>query len=517
MNRNRRVNGRAKRLEHRKRYAALVFACGIAVFCGVGKAGAQAPPGRPPASGEEAKGQAPDTQVQAQSPAPRAEDRPPYNILRQEEDWRSLRDLKRRTDTLDGLKFIPLGKRGWLTLGGQTRQFYEYLGNESWGAAPIIDNNYLLQRYHLSTDFHFNETLRFYFELKSGITIGRTGGPRGGLDQDDLDTHQAFFEVSSPPRSGHTEAPFTLRVGRQELNYGAGRLVSVREGPNVRVGFDGLFGIARSGAWRMDAFTTRPVATRPRFFDDGTNYSQLLWGVYATGPLSAKRPAGTSFDLYYLGQERLGAAYDRGIGNERRHTVGFRLYNTSAPFDYDIEPSYQFGSFGGSDIDAWGGALNVGYTVPHNAQKLRLGLTAGINSGDRNPAGHTLNTFSPPAPSGLYFGQVPSLGPQNVMGFSPSIRLQPLPKLTLTLSDYFFWRQSLNDGIYALNGAVLKTGQLSRASYVGSQPELNLLWQIDRHSSLTLDVAQFVAGDFLRETPPGKDVHYFGAWFTFLF
>ena len=326
-----------------------------------------------------------------------------------------------------------------------------------------------------------------------------------------------FSKAAARPRSGEKAPLLTLRVGRQELSFGAERLIAVREGPNVRQSFDGLFGIVRTGAWRIDAFTSRPVQTNPRTFDDGTDYTQMLWAVYATGPLSAKRPQGANLDLYYIGQERRGAVYDQGVATERRHTLGFRVWSKSLPFDYDFEPNYQIGTFGGRDISAWGVSSNLGYTIPHNARNIRSGLAFGVNSGDRNPNSRNLNTYSPPAPSGRYFGQIPSLGPQNVQGFSPSLSLQPVPKLTLTASDYFFWRQSLRDGIYGLNGFPLRTGQKSRAAYVGSQPEINLLWQIDRHASLTLDYAIFFAGDFLRGTPPGKDIHYFGGWFTYLF
>ena len=455
--------------------------------------------------------------AQGQSPAPRAEERAPFNILRQEEDWRFLRAPAKRMGWWDRAKYVPLGKKGWLTTGGQTREFFEYIGAENWGGSPAKDNNYLLQRYMLHADFHFNDTTRLFAELKSGLEIGRTGGPRPSVDQDDLDTNQLFFEVSSRPPSDKAPPLLALRAGRQELNFGAGRLVSVREGPNVRVGFDGLFGIARFDGWRVDAFTSRPVQIQPRTFDDGTDYSQMLWGVYATGLFSAKRPKAANLDLYYLGQERRGAVYDQGAANERRHTLGFRVWSAGAPFDYDFEPNYQVGTFGGGDIAAWGVSANVGYTFPRTPQNVRLGLAFGINSGDRDPNNRDLNTYSPPAPSGRYFGQIPSLGPQNVQGFSPSLSLQPVPKLTLTASDYFFWRQSLSDGVYGLNGFPLQTGQKSRAAYIGSQPEINLLWQIDRHATLTLDYAIFFAGDFLRETPPGQDIHYFGGWFTYLF
>ena len=494
------------------RWQAGMWLC-LAAFLLAGRAGQAQPPS--PAPDAAPQGQAPGS-APAQSPAPRAEERRPFNILRQEEDWRFLRDPKKRTDVWDKWKYIPLGSKGWLTLGGQVREFYEYIGRENWGASPASNNSYLLQRYMFHTDLHFNDTFRLFAELKSGLEIGRRGGPRP-VDQDDLDTNQLFLEVSSRPPSEKEPSALTLRVGRQELSFGAERLVAVREGPNVRVGFDGVFGIARFDGWRVDAFTSRPVQTKTRTFDDGTDYSQLLWGVYATGPLSAKHPKNTQIDLYYLGQERRGAVYDQGVANERRHTLGFRIWGKSAPFDYDFEPNYQLGTFGSGDIAAWGVAANVGYAIPHDRYATHFGLAIGINSGDSSPKGSNLNTYSPPAPSGRYFGQIPSLGPQNVQGFSPSVRLQPVPNLTLTASEYFFWRQSLNDGIYGLNGFPLRTGQKSRASYIGSQPELNLLWQIDSHASLTLDYAIFFAGDFLRETPPGQNIHYFGGWFTYLF
>jgi hypothetical protein len=40
-----------------------------------------------------------------------------------------------------------------------------------------------------------------------------------------------------------------FRLGRQELNYGSCRLVSVREGPNVRQSFDGFKIMSKEGSW----------------------------------------------------------------------------------------------------------------------------------------------------------------------------------------------------------------------------------------------------------------------------
>jgi len=47
--------------------------------------------------------------------------------------------------------------------------------------------------------------------------------------------------------------------------------------------------------------------------------------------------------------------------------------------------------------------------------------------------------------------------------------------------------------------------------------EAMLEWRVDRHFTFAVDYAHFFAGDFLKETTPGKDVDYFSAWITYRF
>jgi len=54
-----------------------------------------------------------------------------------------------------------------------------------------------------------------------------------------------------------------LRIGRQELNYGSGRLVSVREGPNVRQSFDGFKIRSKFHAWSIDGRRCALISTSP--------------------------------------------------------------------------------------------------------------------------------------------------------------------------------------------------------------------------------------------------------------
>jgi hypothetical protein len=57
---------------------------------------------------------------------------------------------------------------------------------------------------------------------------------------------------SSPASLADT--PVLLRLGRQELNYGGMRILTFRDGPNVRQSFDAAPARIRPGAWKIDAF-----------------------------------------------------------------------------------------------------------------------------------------------------------------------------------------------------------------------------------------------------------------------
>ena len=84
----------------------------------------------------------------------------------------------------------------------------------------------------LHTDWHLGKYVRAFVQLKSGLESFRNGGPRP-IDEKKLDFEAAFVEVG--PATGDNWV--VLQAGRQELNYGSGRLVSVREGPECTAEF----------------------------------------------------------------------------------------------------------------------------------------------------------------------------------------------------------------------------------------------------------------------------------------
>lgn len=432
-----------------------------------------------------------------------------YELLRSDEDWSFLRDPRTRTDVFDPLKFIPLEEEGrsYLTLGGEARVRYEYFHDPDWGAGPERDGT-LLQRYMLHADVHAGPHLRAFAHLKSGLEIGRAGGPEPP-DEDRLDLHELFFDGRWPPTD---EDSLVIRLGRQELKYGSSRLVSPREGPNVRRTFDAARARLRWARWQTDAFVSRPVETEPGVFDDGREEGQRFWGVYGVTPEGI-----LTADLYYLGLDRDDAEFDQGTAHEIRHSVGARLFGDATGLDYNFEVVYQFGRFGHGDIRAWTAASDSGFTFKDCPGHPRLGLKADLASGDRHPSDPDLGTFNALFPKGSYFSETGLIGPANLFDLHPTLRVEPAQDVALHADWDFFWRHSTRDGLYGPSLNLARSGAANDERYVGSQLSLSVEWQIQRHLAFVIFYAHFFAGPFLEESPPGEDVDFIGSWLTFKF
>ncbi len=410
------------------------------------------------------------------------------------------------------MKFIPFRwlNASYVSLGGELRHQYERFAHEEWGAQPQDDNGYLLQRYMFHADLRVGRRVRLFGQLKSGIEMGRVGGPRRP-DEDRFDIHQAYAELNVWPTS--QTRSLRVRAGRQELNFGSSRLVSVREGPNVRQSFDALRMILSRGVWRIDGFVSRPVITTVGTLDDRRDDSRALWGVYAA---RSDRSAGRGIDVYYLGYERKLARFDQGIGREHRHSVGTRLWGQHRSVDYNAELIAQWGTFGESQIRAWTVASDTGYRLSLPGAP-RIGLRADITSGDGNRGDDVLATFNPLFPKGAYFGLIAPVGPLNHSDLHPSIAFG-LPKgWSVSASWLFFWRTTTDDGLYAVPGTLLRPAEGTRTHFVGQSPGIEVKWQATRHVSFTGDLSLFSAGSFLKEAPPARTITYIAAWTTYRF
>lgn len=432
--------------------------------------------------------------------------RPQLRELPADQDWSVLADSDEPERPLDPVKYIALGESGaYLTLGGQARASHELFVNENYGALPRDRSGSLLLRLMGRADLHLNARWRLYLELGSGLETGRDGGP-APLDENLLDVHQAFVEARLLADGG-----LFVRAGRQELRYGVGRLVDVRDGPTLRRVFDAVLMRATQKPLTTDIFLAREVLNSPGAFDDSSAGGALLWGGYmriAPGEFADK-----GGDVYYLGTQKEDIVYASATGRERRHSIGARIWHRIGRGRSDIEFTYQFGSLRGPPdpdgasndlgIASWGIAADVAYRVSDNRYAPDIVVGAGWTSGDRNPDDDKLHTYRSPFPDLRFAGATTRLAPGNSYGTNVGLAWSLAKQSRVMVLSRTFWRSSLVDAVYSPAGNPQRVAD-SDARFIGVGGAAMALWRPTPYTDLSLMAEFFRPGGFLRAAPPAE-------------
>jgi hypothetical protein len=211
--------------------------------------------------------------------------------------------------------------------------------------------------------------------------------------------NQAYIEM----RNLFNE-PLQLRIGRQNLLFGGGWLLSNMMTSSQYISFDAIRATYSPGDFTIDAFASK-LNDNDRLFKESIN----LYGVYGT----YKGIPEASMSLYWLYvrddteiPRPENTAWGRWINNKRGlrygstnlHTVGYRLFGGVGNFDYNLDAAYQWGdaehlgslfkpvgrAFGDTNAKYDNYALDatVGYTFKETSWQPRLFVQGVVFSGE---------------------------------------------------------------------------------------------------------------------------------------
>jgi hypothetical protein len=431
-----------------------------------------------------------------------------------------------KEDLFDPIKNIKISDSVRLSLGGSAR--YRYESWSDFGFADPNDDEYSLFRLYLHSDWRFGERWRLFVEGRATTLNNRDlpGGKRAGLDIDEFDLWNTFLEGRFPGAN----LDLTVRVGRQELQYGAQRLISPLDWANNRRIFDGgLVRVAAKSGWKLDAFVTAPVSINPNELTwNDTDHTRLFSGLYFVRPLSE----GTRhFDAYLLALNHI----DDAPIEEDRYTLGGRFYGKlKGNWTFDLEAALQFGERDykagqtlpsgwprkDEDILAWMFTAEVKYTFAKNAWKPWVTVGVDLASGDDDPGDGDNNTFNHLFPlAHAYLGFTDVVARQNVIDLRASLGAWPIAKKLRVRADaHFLWLENEHDGLYGASGALSRSHFITTPggrtigadeSEIGTALDFTLLYKIDRHADILLGYSRFLAGEFIDATGPDEDIDFF--------
>ncbi|UCC27121.1 MAG: alginate export family protein [Gemmatimonadales bacterium] len=255
---------------------------------------------------------------------------------------------------------------------------------EAWEEADGETRMFTGMRTRLSLARALSADARLYIEVQDARFWGEALRTTEA-SADAFDLHQGYFEL------GHRGvSPLWLRVGRQEMELGEGRLVGAPQWTHQGQSFDGV-----RGAW------TAGSATVVDFFGIQTRESEsaalvsdaAFFGVWSRTGLGDDR----ALELFVLHDR------DEGTLSTARTTAGSRYEARAGVVSYRLQAAYQAGEVTALDVGAYMVAARVGAPVLRGRGEVAVSYE--LYSGDADP-----NEGETAAFSDLYGKNHPFLG-----------------------------------------------------------------------------------------------------------
>lgn len=388
----------------------------------------------------------------------------------------------------------------WLTVGAEERFRINGLGGIDY--ASDAADLYVLQRLRVNLVVTPASWLRFTFQGQDSRAAGQDPQLSPLLAKDPMDLRWAYVELGDAERR-----PFTVRLGRQGLGFGDGRLVADSRWGNLGRSYDGVRVTARRGGLVFDAFATAVVRARPGAFNrsfQGDN----LHGLHAS--MREMIPRAT-LEGYVFWRLAPGVIAESGApGRLNVKTMGVRWAGAVfASCDYNVEMVLQRGRHSTDRISAWAGHWVFGRTfdAPHSP---RVFGEYNYGSGDRDPNDGRHGAFNQlMSNSHDKFGLADQFMWSNLHHGRTGLEMKLRRSLTLSTSYHSFWLASARDAQYAPGLKPVARSIDGRAGRRAAQElDVEAFWAPWKNAEWNWGVGRIFPGPFLRATTEGAPQYY---------
>ncbi len=335
--------------------------------------------------------------------------------------------------------------------------------------------------------------VRGMFSLQDARTMGAEGSPGGTLANVDL--YNAYVDLDSLG-----EKPLALRVGRQVLSYGDGRVVSGADWGNAGRAYDGARARWATKRTQSDAFVSWISEGRVGGADRVLSGFDVLLkpakGIEAEG-YHFRRHFGDAGWTNEAGTK--GGLYDA--------TSGMRARVVRGSVDARVEGAVQRGTRANDDVSAWFGVGRVTVDL-HSAWKSKLTFEHMRASGDRVPNDGKFERFDPVYWGGHgYQGALDIAGESNLADWCAGVVSQPVGAWTVQAELHSFSLMQARDYWVDDAGTTLRRNTGGTAGRrLGHELDASVKWDARSKASVLAGASRFWAGPFVRDTGGGADL-----------
>jgi hypothetical protein len=385
----------------------------------------------------------------------------------------------------ENLKRLAVTDCIMLDVGGQYRaRLMDERNFRGLGLTGVSDD-YLLHRTRLYANAEIGPRFRAYAEYIDAES-NYENTPSRPIEVNRSDMLNLFGDLKLHDFHG---GPVWARAGRQELLYGAQRLVSPLDWANTRRTFDGYKVFWQNSKWAVDSFYTRPVLPDPTRFDSADYDREFMgfWGTY-------KGCKHRTVDLFYL-------AYNNGDAGFKYDTLGGRWWSEHGDWLLEFEGAVQFGTNADdSNHSAGFWVAGLGRKLTRLPWQPTLWAYYDWASGTNDlGAGNGYDHLFPLAHK--YLGFMDLYGRRNIETPNLQLSFKPCEKIQVLLWYYYFFLQNSNDTPYSVVMTPYNPNNAPASADLGHEIDFTVTYAIAPRTSLLFGYSHFFAGQYYKLTP----------------
>lgn len=413
----------------------------------------------------------------------------------------------------------------WMNVDLQLRHRYEWRSNFDFNNAVYDKDGFNLWRTRLGLTVKPTNDLRFFYQFQDArISDDSTSGSKSAFENWG-EARQLWLELKTDKLAVDqiNLSKVGVKFGRQELSYGAQRLMGAFDWSNVAQTFDAgkVMLEFEKQKLNVDIFGGGKTPLKsPREMDDFYDGSahDRIGGYYAV----YKGIGNLAIDQYVINRNTHGQTISfgqTGDGQVDDYTIGARMIGKipETNFDYEFEAAKQVGNSGSLDVNAQMAVGIIGYTFP-TAWKPRASFEFDYASGDHDPNDSKRQTFDNLYPTNhLFYGYMDFVSLQNIHNYRFQVKADPSKKLNLSADYHMFYLDTSKDNLYAANRAIKRAKNPEADSFVGSEIDVLAKYQVADFMGLWIGYSHFFAGNFLDDTGASDDADFVYVQTTFNF
>lgn len=400
----------------------------------------------------------------------------------------------------------------------QFRHRYEQRNNFDFNDAVDDEDGFNLYRTRLDISLLPVDDVKIFIQFQDARIADDHFGDKTTFENY-MDIRQAYGEVRNLQKiMGMEDGPLTnlgFRGGRQELVYGAQRLIGGFNWSNVAQTFDAGKAMLSFEPFHVDVDIfgggKTPIKS-PReaddFYDGSAN--DRVGGYYAT----YKGVENVTIENYLINRktDKNISFGPSGSGKLDDYTFGARVKGKipSSGFDYEVETAKQWGDFKDMEVKGMMAIAVLGYTFNHD-WKPRLAFEFDYASGDKDSSDGDLETFDNLYPTNhIFYGFMDLASLQNLNNYQFQLSAKPTAKLKLQSDLHLIYVDTPKDSLYNAGRGVSRTAADNDVNpHVGNEIDLLATYELCKYADVTVGYSHFFAGKYLEETGTSNDGDFF--------